>query len=81
MARRKIIEKWFFEKLKTEEDYQKFADWLNIWGDVDRHDKSKSESNRMTEYAQGYHQAIRDIFDRLGLSFGETQKFKKLPTK
>lgn len=50
---------WEFKKIDVE-----FIDFLNSWGDFDKHKECLKE-NKRTEFGEGYKQAIRDIMGKL----------------
>lgn len=68
----KIISCWMPLEISGQE-FEDFANWLNAWGDFDKHDRcldnkyvtKKGKPNHITEFGEGYNQAISDIFDKL----------------
>jgi hypothetical protein len=63
---------WFPLSCKGKK-WQRFVDWLNKWGDFDKHKECfdsiiktpGGKPNHITEYGQGYNKAISDVFDKL----------------
>ena len=47
---------------------QKFAEWLNCWGNDEKHSES-TNGNKITNYGKGYQQAISDVYDYLKLKY------------
>lgn len=43
----------------------KFVDWINRWGDQDKHHECRDSEKKITDFGLGYKQAIRDISDEL----------------
>lgn len=56
---------------------QSFAEWLNRWGDIDKH-PPYIRDNKITEFGRGYERAISDVFDKLGFDFVKDKKRGKL---
>lgn len=50
-------------RLLLEKERFKLALYLNKWGDQEKHEESKN-GNNLTEWGDGYKQAIRDIYDK-----------------
>lgn len=77
------MKKWKCRLGNVEHDefLQVFADWLNKHADFDKHsDKTLDDEsiiktkdgfkpNHITKYGKGYHQAVSDIFRKLGLDY------------
>ena len=76
---------WVPEEIKADE-LQDFADWLNNWGDFNKHKRCLDElytigkekrPNHITDFGRGYEKAIGDIIEKLGLDFKSFDKRTK----
>ena len=78
---------WFPKKIEGEE-LQDFADWLNLWGDFDRHEEclddvyvifveGETKNNHITEFGKGYQKAVTDVMEKLNLDFKQFDKRTK----
>lgn len=62
---------------------QKFAKWLNEWGDSEKRLKYLNflEEDLRKSYRNGYEQAMKDVFDFIGFKFlykiKDIKKYKK----
>ena len=61
----KKVGKWF----ANQKDFEVFADWLNRWGDCNKHMKYEILEKERNAFRRGYHKAVSDFYDRLGLEF------------
>lgn len=53
---------WQWEPIKGS-----FCNWLNTWGDEEKHIRYEIENQKA--FRRGYHQAIRDVMDKLMMDF------------
>lgn len=63
---------WTPKKINGEQ-MQELADWLNNWADVDKAVPNEKANAYERGYEAGYHKAIRDVFDRIGLDYNHTE--------
>lgn len=59
------------------EEMQEFAEWLNVWGDVEKRVPNEKANAYERGYEAGYHRAIKEVYDRIGLDFVQVDDGKK----
>jgi len=82
--KKEMVGEWFPKGI-TGKKFIKFAEWLNKWGNEEKHTKYQQEEDQES-FSRGYSQAIRDVFSFLKLNFKFYDKrtktgFKKLNKK
>lgn len=69
-----MTERAWTPKEITGEQMQEFAEWLNNWADVEQAVPNEKANAYERGYEAGYHKAIRDVYDWIGLDYEDVKE-------